>query len=301
MTPSQYRREVDRIVRGLLISILPILRLFVRPGVQDPDTKRRRVERFAPIITFQVRASRELIASVTRRFLRGQASSQVGVFDPYIPALSGYSEQAVRTVLDRLAENYTVDQSPRSVVIESGGSTFVRHAEQAGRQMITDAVEPQEDVEDVTVEEQERENVEVESPPVTENVPEPEPEPVEQAQDVRRPVAWARVLTGAEDCAFCVMLASRGAVYKSKATAERTEDNPFQRYHDNCDCVAVPVYTSKNWPGKAEADALYKFWLEATDGFTQRDAINALRRELYRKKKVGEQLYPGRVPLREVA
>ena len=301
MTPATYRRDLDRIVRGLLLTLLPILRIFVRSGLSDPDTRRRRIDRFAPIITAQLRASRQLVASLTRRFLEGQAQAQVGVSKPYIPALSGYSEQAVRTVLDRIADDYVVSEKPRSVVIENAGSTFVRHVEEAGRQIIVDAVEPEPEVVDTTVTEQARENVDVETPPILEAVPEPEPEPREEATDSSRPVAWARVLTGAEDCAFCVMLASRGAVYKSKATAERTEDNPFQKYHDNCDCVAVPVYTSKAWPGKDEAENLYKFWLQATDGFKQRDAINALRRELYRKKQAGEQLFPGRVPLREVA
>lgn len=301
MTPAQYRRDLDRIVRGLLLTLLPILRLFIRSGLADPDTRRRRIDRFAPIITAQLRASRQLVASLTRRFLEGQAKAQVGVSDPYIPALAGYSEQAVRTVLDRIADNYVVESKPRSVVIDNAGSTFVRHAEEAGRQMIVDAVEPEPEVVDATVEETARENVDVETPPILEVVPDPEPEPREVASDTSRPVAWARVLTGAEDCAFCVMLASRGAVYKSKATAERTEDNPFVKYHENCDCVAVPVYTSKAWPGKDEAETLYKLWLSATDGFKQRDAINALRRELYRKKQAGEQLYPGRVPLREAA
>lgn len=301
MTPAQYRRDLDRIVRGLLLAILPVLRLFVRSGLDDADTRRRRIDRFAPIITTQMRASRTLVASLTRRFLEGQANAQVGVSKPYIPPLAGYSEQAVRTVLDRIADNYVVQGTPRAKVIENGGSTFIRHAEKAGRQIIVDAVEPEPDVPEVTVEETARENVNVDTPPVADTVPEPEPKPRETAQDTRRPVAWARVLTGAEDCAFCVMLASRGAVYKSKATAERTEDNPFVKYHDNCDCVAVPVYTSKAWPGKDEAETLYKLWLSATDGFKQRDAINALRRELYRKKQAGEQLYPGRVPLREAA
>lgn len=301
MTPAQYRRDLDRIVRGLLLTLLPILRLFVRAGLADEDTRRRRIDRFAPIITAQLRSSRQLIGALTRRFLEGQARTQVGVSNPYIPALPGYSEQAVRTVLDRIADNYVNEVSPRSVLIENAGSTFVRHAEEAGRQIIVDAVEPEPDVPEITVEEVARETAGTETPPILENVPEPEPEPREVADDPRRPVAWARVLTGAEDCAFCVMLASRGAVYKSKATAERTEDNPFQKYHDNCDCVAVPVYTSKAWPGKDEAESLYKLWLSATDGFKQRDAINALRRELYRKKQAGEQLFPGRVPLREAA
>jgi hypothetical protein len=43
---------------------------------------------------------------------------------------------------------------------------------------------------------------------------------------------WQRETTG-KSCAFCLMLAGRGAVY-------RADTADFQS-HDNCDCLAVPV------------------------------------------------------------
>lgn len=48
---------------------------------------------------------------------------------------------------------------------------------------------------------------------------------------------YARVPSGSETCAFCMMLASRGFVYRSKETAG--EGN---HYHANCDCRIVPSW-----------------------------------------------------------
>lgn len=73
-------------------------------------------------------------------------------------------------------------------------------------------------------------------------------------------IRYARMLTGNESCAFCVMLASRGAVY-SESTATTTEAG--KAYHSHCDCVAVVVPNADSWEGKDQADALYEEWAEA--------------------------------------
>lgn len=55
-------------------------------------------------------------------------------------------------------------------------------------------------------------------------------------RDSARP-RFARVPTGAETCAFCMMVASRGFVYYSKETA-----GEFSHYHDKCDCQIAPEW-----------------------------------------------------------
>jgi hypothetical protein len=50
-------------------------------------------------------------------------------------------------------------------------------------------------------------------------------------------VRYARRVTGATTCDFCLMLASRGPVYGTVEDAGGASN----RYHDNCDCVPVPV------------------------------------------------------------
>lgn len=103
-----------------------------------------------------------------------------------------------------------------------------------------------------------------------------------------RPRAWARRLTGNDNCGFCVMLASRGAVYGSAAAAGGTPPRGFThdidalltKYHDHCDCEVVPVWTSKDWPGKQQAEALYEEWLRVTSGTTARGTTYATNKSI---------------------
>lgn len=90
---------------------------------------------------------------------------------------------------------------------------------------------------------------------------------------------WARV-TDNEPCPFCVMLASRGPVYRGEDTAE------FEA-HDHCACTAEPAYDESEWPGRARefSDLWDRAQREAAaDGDLERgtsnDALNALRRLL---------------------
>lgn len=54
------------------------------------------------------------------------------------------------------------------------------------------------------------------------------------ARDRKRGVRFARILTGRENCPFCIMLASRGAVYHTRQSA-----GEFAHFHRNCDCKVV--------------------------------------------------------------
>lgn len=59
---------------------------------------------------------------------------------------------------------------------------------------------------------------------------------------------WARVAEPGA-CAFCAMLATRGAVYKSADTAGADQNARFTgegefKYHDNCRCHVEPVFNA---------------------------------------------------------
>lgn len=56
-------------------------------------------------------------------------------------------------------------------------------------------------------------------------------------RDKDKGVRFARVPTGLETCTFCLMLASRGAVYHTRKTA-----GELKRFHRNCDCKIVPGF-----------------------------------------------------------
>lgn len=71
-------------------------------------------------------------------------------------------------------------------------------------------------------------------------------------------VRFARVPTGSETCTFCVMLASRGAVYESRRTA-----GEFSHYHRRCDCKVVPGFEDDRFAEVVEGydcRAYYDLW-----------------------------------------
>lgn len=106
---------------------------------------------------------------------------------------------------------------------------------------------------------------------------------------------WARVATGRETCAWCLMLISRGAelnhkgnfAYSSAQAAGVNLDDEtvvdlwresggdfkqfqedtreyIEEWHAGCDCLVVPVFDVQNWPGRNAALQAQKLWIEAT-------------------------------------
>lgn len=98
--------------------------------------------------------------------------------------------------------------------------------------------------------------------------------------DPRRP-RYARVPSGAHSCSFCLMLASRGPVYGSKADA----GGAGNKYHGNCDCQAVPVWSGSDMDRLKSVrgynpDALYEKYLDVHDpGMTSKQTAQAWRAE----------------------
>lgn len=91
---------------------------------------------------------------------------------------------------------------------------------------------------------------------------------------------FARVPSGAETCTFCLMLASRGAVYHSRKTA-----GEFKHFHRNCDCKVVPGFEDNPdaelvegiKPGEMR-DQWWKFEkIDATEGLSSAER-NRLKR-----------------------
>lgn len=80
-------------------------------------------------------------------------------------------------------------------------------------------------------------------------------------------VGWRRV-TDADPCAFCALLASRGAVY-SKSTVG------FDA-HDGDDCTAEPLYEHEDEPESVLE--LQDQWRKATEGTSGKASIRAWRR-----------------------
>ncbi len=109
---------------------------------------------------------------------------------------------------------------------------------------------------------------------------------------------WARVATGRETCAWCLMLISRGVelnhkgnfAYGEAASAginlddetaldlfndaggdpalflknlrEDSKEN-VEEWHTGCDCIAVPVFDLQNWVGRDQARRALDLWIDA--------------------------------------
>lgn len=91
----------------------------------------------------------------------------------------------------------------------------------------------------------------------------------EQSRADPRAKAWARVASGRETCAFCMLLISRGPIYR----------NADFRAHNRCDCLAVPVFDTAEWPGRADHVRARAVWKRVAGDKSGKDALNAFRRE----------------------
>lgn len=84
---------------------------------------------------------------------------------------------------------------------------------------------------------------------------------------------WARV-TSVTACAFCTMLATRGAAY-------RTEDTASFEAHRSCHCTVQPMFGSpRSYEPPAHIRQAQTLWSESTDGVA--DKANAFRRAFER-------------------
>lgn len=100
----------------------------------------------------------------------------------------------------------------------------------------------------------------------------------------REAVGFARVLQGETNCAFCLLMASRGPVYGSRYLAG---DPDIRRFHDNCDCLVVAVFDENDWAGRdawREAKAIYD-----EHGKGSRDPLNGVRRYLDGRQRARER------------
>lgn len=98
-------------------------------------------------------------------------------------------------------------------------------------------------------------------------------------RDKDRGARFARVPTGFETCTFCLMLASRGAVYHTRRSA-----GEWKHFHRGCDCKVVPSFERDPYAEVVEGvkprelQELYKQFREI-DGYglpkAQADAVKA--------------------------
>lgn len=97
-----------------------------------------------------------------------------------------------------------------------------------------------------------------------------------QGSAARAGVAWARVPSGSEPCAFCLMLASRGAVYESRSSAQFTTSG--RKYHGDCYCVPILTRGDGDLPYDAGLlSTLYERARNAAGSGSTKDILAELR------------------------
>lgn len=209
----------------------------------------------------QVEQFRERAADLARTFYDAQREQ----FHPELPRhdqfLESYQFDWFLQKMEPVRRRFSQEKTPEPVVAEFVFH-FVREVENAGRRQIIHAVENDEAVADKVEQVQERAR---DQPWVSRG----ESRPVQ---------GWARVATGSETCAWCLMLVSRGPVYTGAErggslyddeTTIRTlvgdsdVDEYMNEWHPGCDCKVVPVFDIDDWPGKDAQERALQLWIDA--------------------------------------
>lgn len=73
---------------------------------------------------------------------------------------------------------------------------------------------------------------------------------------------WARIPQGVT-CAFCLVMASRGAIYLTEQSAGGGPDEDMFKYHNWCDCQPTPFWKGDQYPESYNPDALYAKYMDA--------------------------------------
>lgn len=104
----------------------------------------------------------------------------------------------------------------------------------------------------------------------------------------KRALGYIRLSRTGTPCAWCAMLISRGPVYKSQKSAATSIYGDGDKYHDNCNCYAEPVWSLEqyNSSSRYELNRKYKqLWPQVTKGLTGKDALAAWRRFFREEQK----------------
>lgn len=98
---------------------------------------------------------------------------------------------------------------------------------------------------------------------------------------------FARILTGLDNCTFCVMLASRGFEYASEQSASL-----FGHNHRNCDCIVVAGPKDADSIEGFDHQELYDLWRD----LEELDADESLTSEQKKARRIDmtDRVHPGK-------
>lgn len=275
MTPEQYAAAQAAITASLASYVRRVASLFTGPALSPRDWLG-----LLRILFPEVQRKYAESASLGRRFYDYQRA----LSHPELP-------RNERLLSEVQFEWFVKNMEPARKALSQADSpdiavprvvlTAVREVEMAARRQIIGAVK---------------------NDPVFEEEPEEEQDPTARYVNYKgepfrrvdeRVQGWARVATGRETCAWCLMLISRGAeipgkktpwyreamsgglrlddttavdaFYESGGMEQFREDTReyMEEWHVGCDCMVVPVFDVSDWPGREQAQRAQQLWIDA--------------------------------------
>jgi hypothetical protein len=279
VTPEEYAAAAAVIAAATAVFVQKVAEYFMQPLLSLTGWVNM-LEFMYPFVEQKRRESAEL----ARTFYDSQRAEVYPELPRHDVLLETYSFETFVRDMEPARKGMQAQESNQAAVTRTV-MYAVRDVETAGRRQIIKAVDSDTGVaEQVAVE---REQYIVERKGGRNRV-----------RKVSRVQGWARVATGRETCAWCLMLISRGPVgkksdepYGSAANAgvrkkvdgemltdddviAMWEDDPedyfkdikpfMEEWHVGCDCKVVPVFDAKNWVGRDEAKRAKKYWNDAS-------------------------------------
>jgi hypothetical protein len=233
---------------------------------------------FLKLLFPEVQYRRSEAAELARRFYDSQRLEYVPDLLRNDVDLEGTSFEEFVRQMEPARKKMSVANSPQDALTRTI-LQVTREIENAGRRQIIHAVNTDADLVQRLIEQEQREAARAAAAEAT------IPQLPGGARVVR---GWARVATGLETCAWCLMLVSRGPVYYEADRAGLTYDeqlaqslykktspdldsyfdeiNDFmEEWHPGCDCKVVPVFKAEEWPGRAMQKQAEDLWVRATE------------------------------------
>lgn len=287
MNWTRYVRAQAAIVARLTSVLMAIIFPYRAVKLEDADWVRLLAAMYP-----HVEQARRDTARLAREYYDFELKAHFGPDARHNVKLPSFRPEWFEESMEHVREEFSkpgASESSAVAVLE----VAAKLTENAGRKTVIRAVESWPEIdEDETTELEDREEDEaLEAPDETRP-------PLRLVEKQPRRVRWARVATGAETCSWCLMLVSRGPVYRSARTAGLQLDHTeavevsrqvddgasledvllphMNRWHDGCDCKVVPVF-DENWSGRDQWLAAEALWKRVTKGI-DRDKINAFRR-----------------------
>lgn len=300
MTPEQYAASQAAITAGLAAYVQRMASLFTGPALSPAQWLD-----FLRILFPEVQKRYTMSASLGREFYDSQRKRFHPELDRNERFLSELRWDWFVHNMEPARKALSQADAPR-VAVAKVTLTAVREVEMAGRRQIIGAVNNDELLEEklgrITEPFSESELSDLRKLVGTDKATrtswagsqvEYRPEPKSAARPTSV-IGWARVATGRETCAWCLMLISRGAklnhkgnfAYAEAATAGlRLDDETvvdlfdeagqdlekfrqdteefMEEWHTGCDCMVVPVFDLMDWPGRDSAIRALQLWVDA--------------------------------------